>query len=115
MEKRITSAGQERLSNLDERTIILFKTIIADVCKKIATDQKLMTGFFMLSMNVGDMRTHGRFIKETALPYVEELVQELDDADGTLLDEAVSEGVAAEDQRVLDLCKIQFDEIRARL
>ena len=110
VEKRITVEGQAKLANLNERTHLLFKNIIADVCVEFAKEQALVKGLMMLSLATGNWQTHGQFIKEAALPFVEELITELDEEDPDLLNEAVSKGIAPHQQQVLDLFKIQFEE-----
>lgn len=108
--KRITAEGQGKLANLDDRVSVLFKNIIADVCVKLAVEKReMLSGFMMLAQSLDDVRIPGQFIQETALPYVEELVTELDDQDPELINEAISGGVAPEQQQILDLFKVVFN------
>lgn len=109
VDKNITVLGQERLTQLDERTKILFKNIIADVCIELAQEQMMLRGLKMLSLFMQDEQTHGRLISEAALPLIQDLVTELDGADPDLLNEAVSGGVEPMHQQVLDLFNIQLN------
>lgn len=109
VQKHITVLGQEKLADVDRRTSLLFKNIIADVCLQMV-EKQMLTGLLMLSASMNNPFIHSQFIQETALPYVQELVVTLDTQDPELLNEAVSGGIAFEQQEILRLFSMRFND-----
>jgi hypothetical protein len=55
--------------------------------------QPYFPSLLMISKVVGDDKAHGKFIKETALPVVNELVKDLDENYEGIIDEGVADGI----------------------